>query len=170
MKKCNICLVEKEIIEFTKNKSMKDGLTYDCKGCRKIHKSKPEIYAKEKKYQRDYYRKKHKIPLDHPLRIYSGQGYVNKYGYRIITRKDHPNSYDKKGKISEHTFVMSEFLKRPLSKGETVHHRNGNRADNRIENLELWNSRHGPRQRVEDKVKWSIEFLNEYGYHVKKRD
>lgn len=38
--------------------------------------------------------------------------------------------------------------------------------DNRINNLELW-TRHQPAgQRVEDKVAWAIEFLEQYGYKV----
>jgi hypothetical protein len=61
---------------------------------------------------------------------------------------------------------MSNYLKRPLLKGETVHHRNGIRDDNRLENLELWSHSHPPGQRVEDKIQWCKEFLEQYGYDV----
>lgn len=65
--------------------------------------------------------------------------------------------------IPEHRLVMERLMGRPLTKHETVHHRNGQRADNRPENLELWSSRHGKGQRVSDKIEFSAEFLREYG-------
>lgn len=92
----------------------------------------------------------------------NGSGHKDPHGYVYINRVSHPNS-QKRGRIYEHTFVMSTYLGRPLKKGETVHHKNGVRDDNRIENLELWSKSHPSGQRVEDKIKWCKEFLNEYG-------
>lgn len=65
--------------------------------------------------------------------------------------------------MKEHVVVMEQVLGRQLIKGETVHHRNGDRADNRPENLELWSKTQPAGQRVEDKVRWAREILVLYG-------
>lgn len=82
-------------------------------------------------------------------------------GYVRVWNKDHPNA-QKSGYVNEHTLIMSNFLGRALDKNEVVHHKNGIRNDNRIENLELWSYSHPPGQRIDDKIKWCIEFLNKY--------
>lgn len=91
----------------------------------------------------------------------SGMGSINRSGYKLISRKDHPNAR-KDGKIFEHVFVMSEYLKRPLSKVENVHHKNGNKLDNDIKNLELWTTKQPYGCRVKDLIDFCKEFLNKY--------
>lgn len=61
--------------------------------------------------------------------------------------------------IMEHRHVMEKSLGRPLHKDETVHHINGNRQDNRPENLELFSSRHGLGQRVVDKIDFALDMI-----------
>lgn len=90
-----------------------------------------------------------------------GTGTLTWKGYRRLTVRGHPNA-NKYHNVLEHVLVMSEHLRRPLRKGETVHHKNGNRLDNRIENLELRASAHGPGQSVEDILRWCYDFIEKY--------
>ena len=93
---------------------------------------------------------------------WKGGKHIDIGGYVMIYRPEHQNSTTK-GYLGEHRLVMSEYLGRPLNKYENVHHKNGDRTDNRISNLELWNKMQPAGQRVEDKVLFAKEILKLYG-------
>lgn len=128
-----------------------------------------EYLNRQNKKRRDEVRIRLGLSLDHPQVNESGKGYKLKEGYIYFLKKDHPNAA-KSGYLAEHIFIMTQYIGRPLNDKETVHHKNGIRNDNRIENLELWSHSHPFSQRVEDKIKWCKEFLNLYGYEVIQKD
>lgn len=151
----------------------------ECPDCKKIFFGKYHnrkkcsdcLNEERKKKKLESYRKKTGIYISVPrMKGKAGTGSIDKNGYKVLHKIGHPNSMGDKGKILEHTFVMSNHLGRPLRKGENVHHKNGIRDDNRIENLELWHRGQPPGQRVEDKIAWAKWFLSEYNYEVIKKE
>jgi len=76
-------------------------------------------------------------------------GYIREYN------PFHPNA-SRRGLVMQHRLVMERHLGRILLRGEVVHHHNGDRKDNRLENLELLHSqvahmRHEHRERRKER-------------------
>lgn len=91
---------------------------------------------------------------------------TDRNGYIYEYCPNHPSTVNVH--VPQHRLIMEKKVGRYLFKHETVHHKNGIRNDNRIENLELWSSSHPKGQRIEDKIKWAKEFLEQYSYKVEK--
>lgn len=83
-------------------------------------------------------------------------------GYVMVTAPGHPRAPSGNGYVFEHILVMEEVLGRYMLPGETVHHRNGVRDDNRAENLELWIRPQPAGIRVSDALAWAREILRRY--------
>lgn len=75
-------------------------------------------------------------PLSLEISVWKIQKIVSKgeYNYAVVPNHPHATQY---GYVLEHRVVMESHLGRLLSSDEVVHHKNGNKKDNRVENLEL---------------------------------
>jgi len=85
-----------------------------------------------------------------------GKGYFACHVIDMLTNKKYI--------LKEHRYALGLKLKRHLKRDEIAHHINGNRQDNRPENLELCvNLKQPPCQRVEDMIQFAIETIKRYG-------
>ena len=79
-----------------------------------------------------------------------GIRFLNNGGYIMVYSREFPEMNTANSGscyVLEHRLVMARHLGRALRKNERVHHKNGQRDDNRLENLELWIGGHPAGQR-----------------------
>lgn len=125
---------EEHLKKLKGRKPWNKGLTKETDNRIKLYSIKTGLSHIGKKHTQEH---KEKISESHKGNKHwnwKGGKIVSWAGYILIKSPEH-NRADKSGYVREHIKVMEDYLKRPLKKGEVVHHINGNKADNRIENL-----------------------------------
>ena len=79
-------------------------------------------------------------------RQFTGRRRVNDDGYVVLSLHRSDPLFvmaNQNGTVMEHRLVMARHIGRPLEEFESVHHINGDRSDNRVENLQLRQGAHG---------------------------
>ena len=85
---------------------------------------------------------------------WKGGRIFNGFGYVLIYSPAHPNK-NNSGYVLEHRLVVERFIGRYLKKGEDIHHVNGIKTDNRIENLKIMSpSAHSKLERRKKRKSW----------------
>lgn len=86
------------------------------------------------------------------------KGCVDENGYRVFVLGGK--------KVREHRLIMEKHLGRRLLPKENVHHKDGDRLNNDLGNLELWSTSQPPGQRIEDLLTWANGMIQVYGNYT----
>jgi hypothetical protein len=88
---------------------------------------------------------------------------IDGWGYRKI-------SVGGGKRIHEHRVIYEQHYGVKLKPYQNIHHINGDKKDNRIENLELWDTSQPAGQRVEDKINYYFKLVEDYKDHPMYKD
>lgn len=135
---CDACGKEFKQYAVVVERSKKNYCSADCKkeGMSKYNSGK----------NHPFYGKKHKADTKEKMSAnrsgdknwrWQGGKFISSLGYVMVKSPNHPRA-NRFGYVQEHRLVMEKKLGRYLKSKEIVHHIDGNRQNNRIENLMLF--------------------------------
>ena len=110
---------------------------------------------RDRKRRTDRHRSARHADNDLSNRVYTSRS-ISSQGYAVLCT-------GRGAQRLEHRVVMEHHLGRTLATKESVHHKNGDRLDNRLENLELWSRSQPAGQRAVEKLAWARKIILRYG-------
>ena len=97
-----------------------------------------------------------------PVKVVLGTGTLSHGYWKVPVPPELRHLVNGQTSALEHRLVMAQHLGRALRPDESVHHRNGQKTDNRLENLELWSRYQPSGARVEDLLAWAWEVIRRH--------
>lgn len=170
MKTCTKCGIQKNIDDFHNDKHQKDGKRFNCKACasaipqirKKINSTCEGCGITKEVDYHSYKRRKSNYCLNCHSKItqkgvkkpqfsrensgrWNGGEYISSDGYKMIKCENEFHASGRQKYKREHVLIIEEFLGRELKTqkggaGESIHHIDGDKLNNNIENLIICNS------------------------------
>lgn len=94
-------------------------------------------YCKERTTKRLRYGREQKFCSHRCYSLDKPRAFILKNGYKLVAKPGHSRA-DKRGYVREHLLIMEEKIGRPVLRSESIHHIDGDKTNNQIDNLMLF--------------------------------
>lgn len=118
-----------------------------------------------------------KLSVEHRIKLRGRTGSKNPAykGGTVVYTNGYVCIRGQKTKIAEHRYIMEKYLERKLNRWEEVHHLDGNKTNNKLENLFLLDKKNHSRQHYElfvkvQRLEWENKWLKQQIENIKKQE